>query len=280
MKIDLATSDNLDLAMRQLALESNVVFDVIDSFTKTLTPLTTKLTDLITSIPSSITGESKSDIRRLYGDIDDKLKVVKFIDFRKTLVSVPEGFRGHILPYTALISKHNLTIYQDAVSKVKTYNSMLADFITNKDSKVALKDETRFFADIDREMRAISKDMDAYFPNTSNSSKAQLGDVLQRFTEVEELVHEVEGINHHFNAKNLETFKDVVNQSVEMLTMVIDGISNGSIRTVSNNAARNVSEGAYAIAKYAEFISMFRFKTIELSSTSTNLVSQLNEILV
>jgi hypothetical protein len=279
MNIDLQTTDNLDLAMRQLAMESNSVFDVITSFTKTLSPLTTKLTDLITSIPSSITGESKSDIRRVYGDIDDKLKVVKFIDYRKTLVSVPEGFRGHILPYAKIIAKHNLTIYQDAIAKVKTYNSMLADFITNKDSKISLKDETRFFMEIDRDMQAIKKEIYAYFPNDNNSSKAMLSDVIQRFMDVEELVHDIEGINRHFASKNLETFKDVVSQSVEMLNMVIDGISNGSIRTVSGNAARNVSEGAYEIAKFAEFISMFRFKTIELTSTGTNLVIQLDEIL-
>ena len=280
MKIDLETTDNLDLAMRQLALESNVVFDVIESFTKTLTPLTNKLTDLISAIPSSITGEDKSDIRRAYGDIDDKLKIVKFIDYRKTLVSVPEGFKGHIIAYAKVISRHNLTVYQDAIAKVKAYNSMLADFITNKDSKVSLKDESRFFTDIEREMKAVSKEMDAYFPNDRASSKAALGDVLERFMDVEQLVHEVEGITSHFNAKNLETFKDVTNQSVELLTMVIDGISNGSVRTVSNNAARNVSEGAYAIARYAEFVSMFRFKTIELTSTSASLITQLNEILV
>ena len=278
MKNIFDTPPELDHGMRVLALEALNLSNVIDSLSGVLPALVTKITDTVNSVISDQDADSRA-LNKAYGSLDHKLKLAKFIDYRKTIVSVPEGFSGHMTSYISLIAEHNITVYTDAIAVVKEYNHMLAVFISNKDAKIALKDETRFFATVDRNIRAINKDISVYFPGTTVNSKIFLGDIIERFVDIEELVHKAEAINKVYNAKNLNTFKDITAQSVDMLNIIIDSISKKGIESVSGNAARNIAEGAYEIARYAEFVAGFRYRTIQCTSAVNNLVDKLNEVM-
>jgi hypothetical protein len=270
---------DLELAMEALRIESEYISNTLDAFKNVLPGLSVKLSNLLKSSPDEELSTCVQSTKAAYKELDPKLTLADFMTYRKTLVSVPEGFEGNMLDYIKFLNELTANVYPEAKKIMKAYNLLLSTFITNKDSKVSIKDDTGFFKDIEKHRNQITRKLGEYFPSNSSTSKAYLGNVIDRFRDIDSLVVEVEKLDRRYVSENIGELNKQVQESVDLLNLVIADINKGGIDKVSGNASMNVSKGAYEVAKYIEFVSIFRYKTLQAMGAVENTVVQLNSVI-
>lgn len=280
-KLEFDKNDNVSVEMllERLALEDNILTNLIETFSNVLPKLTAKIKDFSNFSSEEQTSELIKSISSNHKELNKKLQYVRFVDYNKTLVSVPEGFKGYLIDYLQDLNKLTPMVYKELYSILSTYSSMLSTFITNKDAKTSLKDETRFFAEVTKHRENMVKALDKYFPKDSDLSKAYLDKTISRFADLDDLVKEAGKVDKQHTAQNMKEAQNSVNKCVDLLNIVIANMNSGEINNVSGAASKNVSQGAYEVAKYVEFVSVYRYK-VEQAVTSVNkLIEQLNSVI-
>lgn len=273
------TNLSLESQLERLALEANFLANVIDVFKNVLPNLTSHITTLVGSIKADDNSDTIKNAVKAFTELDKKLKYAEYVTYSKTLVSVPEGFKGNLLDYIHLLDKLTPEVYNGINETLTEYKAILSTFITNKDAKIGLKDETRFFTQLEKHRLEVVSQLDKFFPADSNVSKAYLGDTISRFTEVHELVTAIKALDKKHVAQNIANMDNKIKECVDLLNVIIASINEKGIENVSGNASMNISKGAYEVAKYVEFVTVFRFKTMQAIASVDKLITQLDEII-
>lgn len=282
MLFDFDTPSTLSLEshMARLSLEANAIGNVIDSFRNLLPSLSDKLR---TQFDALVTEDSLKDevneLKLTFGKLKVKLPHASYVNYSKTLISVPEGFQGNFLEYVTTLSDMSQDVFQEANKTLAEYNFVLSAFITNKENKISLKDHSDLYKAVKVKREKLSDRIAAYFPQDSNTSKAYLGDAIRRFADLDTLVHAVEKLNQQRKNQNIKDISEAVKKCVDLLKIIVEDTQNNGIVKVSGNAALNVSEGAYEIGKYVEFIAVYRFRVEQVVSSVEKLMKTLDTII-
>lgn len=282
MILDFDTDNTVcvDRQMRRLALEADAISNVIETFTNTLPSLAEELYTRFTGlVVGNDLKDEVQDIKLTFGKLKVKLPHASYINYSKTLISVPEGFKGNLLAYVSLLSSMSTEIFQEANKTLGEYNFVLSSFITNKENKISLKDHTDLFLRIQRRREELTTDIGTFFPEGSNLSKQYLGDAIHRFNDLEDLVQSVEKLNQQRKNQNIKDISEAVKKSLDLLKIIVDDTKNNGIAKVSGNAAMNISKGAYELGKYVEFIAIYRFRVEQIVSTVEKLMHSLDTVI-
>lgn len=280
LDFDSDTSISLESQMQRLALEAEAIANVVDTF-KNLVP---SLYEKLFTQYSQLTGDTQIDedvkeMKLTFGNMKVKLRLTNYMNYNKTLISVPEGFKGDLLSYVHCLSSMATEVFQEANKTLGEYNFALSAFITNKESKISLKDHSDLFYRVQQTREKLTQEISNFFPNGSDLSKNYLGDVIHRFADLEELVRSAEKLNQQHKEQNIKAVQDSVKKSVDLLKIIVDDTRTNGIAKVSGNAAMNISQGAYELGKYVEFISIYRFRVEQVVSTIEKLLKKLDEIM-
>lgn len=279
LDFDTKTTMSLESQMQHLALEASVVSNVIETF-KSIIP---NLADSIYNQYKSFSQNDDNvrviveDAKLTFGKLKLKLPHASFVSQSKLLVSVPEGFVGNLLAYSLTLSNMSNAVFSEANKTLGEYNFALSAFISNKESKISLKDHTDIFVRTRTRREELTSNITTFFPKDSDLSKAYLGDVIHRFGDLETLLHSVERLNNQRKEHNLAAVSESVKKSLDLLNIIINDSKNNGIAQVSGAAAQNISQGAYEIGKYVEFITVYRYRVEQLVSTIEKLMKSLEE---
>lgn len=272
------TSDmSINNRLEGLSLEAISVANVIEVFKGILPDLTTKIFETLDTL-SFYKENNSPEIKELlsnYKELDKKLKLVNYVEKRDMLISVPEGFKGNLTVYIKDIENLTNKIYPVANKLLNEYRLILSAFLTNKDQKISLTDHTNFFNSIKRDREGFISTLSSYQTN-NNSSKARLGTAINRISDIDNLVIKIESINKVRNNNNIKDLVSTIKEITSLLDTIIERVSIGDINNISGASAKNLSEGAYEVAKYIEFVSLFNFKVEQITTTVIKLVQQLN----
>lgn len=281
MTLDFDTEPTMSLEsqMQLLALEASAISNVIETFSSIIPNLADSIYSQFKSLSQSDDNVrvKVEDAKLTFGKLKVKLPHASFISQSKTLVSVPEGFVGNLLAYCATLANMSNAVFSEANKTLGEYNFALSAFISNKENKTSLKDHTDLFVRTRARREEMTAQIKQFFPKDSDLSKAYLGDVIHRFSDLETLLHSVEKLNNQRKEHNLSAVSDSVKKSLDLLKIIIDDTKNNGIAQVSGAAAQNISQGAYEIGKYVEFISIYRYRVEQLVSTIEKLMKSLEE---
>ena len=278
------SEDSIKNQLEALSLEAINVANVIEVFKGVLPDLVGKIKQTLENIPryTDIIHKNKltSDIKlinSLNKELSDKIKLTNYVDRRELLISVPEGFKGNLVDYTILLNGLTSKIYPEANKLLTEYKFIISGFLTNKDQKISLKDYTTFFNSIKRQRENFTSDVSEFFTNNSSTSRAKLGSVINKFSDLDIIIKNVTEANIVRKDNILSDISQSTNEITKVLDTIIDRVSKGDISNISGASAKNLAEGAYEIAKYIEFVSIFNYKVEQATATLLNLLSQLNE---
>lgn len=280
LDFDHKTTLSLESQLEHLALESEVVANVIETFKSVIPSLTSKLTTIFSSFaPEETYASEVKDVKKLYDEVKVKIPHAKFVNYSKTLISVPEGFKGNLIDYTTVLLSISNDVFQEANSVLSQYNAILSSFITNKEDKISLKDHTEFFSKLTKKREALNEQMTAFFPERSALSKTYLSDVLSRFGDVEELVALTEKLSDSRKKHSIKDIATGVKKSTDLLDIIVHDVQTKGMNSISGNAAMNISEGAYELGKYVEFISIYCYRTEQLVTTVLKLMETIERVI-
>lgn len=271
LKLDIDCSTSLESQLDRLALESNFVTNLVDSFKSIIPDLAVKLVDSSDHFKANLFDKPRiKEIRAAYDNVKNVYQHADFMNYRSMLVSVPEGFKGNFQAYLQMLCKLSPTVYKEANAFIAEYNFVLADFLTNKEAKKCNISHDVVYRKITASREANVKEIEHYFTAKSDSSKARLGDVVGRFNELVNLSNGAIELEKNQSISNLQDLADGIAKSIYYLNIIKQNLEEDKISEVCGVTAASISNGAYEVAKYVEFVSIFRFKCEQATAAVEN----------
>ncbi len=278
--IDNTDTISVESYFERFALEESVFNDVTAIF-KDIVP---RLSDSLMNTLRSIKNINNDDIA-LNRDflsrepaIFSKIDKLNYIEIGRTLISVPQGFKGNFLEYNKTLSSISGSIYSNATQILQEYHVIISSFITNKENQTYVKDYSDLFDRVSGTRESLTADIAKYFDKGNTASKAYIKDVFNRMEDVKELMNVTKGLFSSHQQANIKSISDSIVTTVGMLNIIIKQMQSQDITKVSAKAAKNIAAGAYEIGKYIELVSLFYQSTNIALSCTDYLVSVLKKI--
>lgn len=275
--------DNSDYLRNRLAVETISTTDVISLFRQLLP----KSADLIKAyLPSLSDLEVREhDTTKKLNNKDfrkavEKAKGISFVAFSDTLVTVPEGFAGHLLPYLETLLVQNRTLSQFALQTLTEYNTQLAVFLSNADSRQSLKTQ-RTFLDKTRKTRELYEKAVATFFDKKHTtlSRRKLGETITRFADLDAVFAQAEALEQLRTHRSYREIIENVKKASDLLTLIRGRMDSSDIAKVSGVVAKDLADGAYEVAKLVEVLATYGYHTETALASVHSLANQLSELL-
>ena len=277
--MDYPTSISLESQVLRLAAEADAFVNVIDTFRNIIPKFKDAITAKLSSIADADEDENTKELLASYTKLDKKAQVASFATYSKTLVSVPENFKGKYIDYAKFLNKANRSIYNETVLALQEYKTILITFLSDPSLAITTKDNSEFYGKLKKAREDTDEEYAKYFPRDTGLSKQQLGTVVSRFADFKELYREIETLVKYNEKSALATVKKLTAELTELLGLVIKRTEKDSCERIDPMSAKNISNGAYEIAQYVERVAVFRFRVMQFTASIENTIEQLNTIL-
>ena len=205
------------------------------------------------------------------------LDAINYIEISQSLVSVPEGFQGKFVDYLKLLESLSTQAYQDANEFIKEYHLLLSSFITNKEDRISAKDLSFYYNRMEQRTLERTKEIAEYFQAPTKLNRVKFQSVVDRLADVQEIDRLAKQIKNQHTTDSLKGIELSVNKIVAMLDIIIHQMKQEDTSKISRQAARNLSEGAYHLARYIEYVSLTHFRTTSMLKIVDDLFVFLNK---
>lgn len=264
---------SIPLELKKLSLETMSVIESTDTF-RTLLP---KLVQEFKLVSQAIKVPFAHLIQSKEKKVVAHLSELNYINLSSCLVPVPENFSGQFLDYLRTLKTMQSAVYGTANEFIKEYSIILSSFITNKDDRISSQDMSFLFNSIEQKSLEYSKTLSSFFQAPTKLGRAKLGSVIARIADIESIINTADSIASTHNQSELKDIELSITKIISMLDIIIEQMKQQDITKVSRAAAQNLSQGAYNLARYIEFISVFHFRTTAMLKMVEDLVDFLNK---
>lgn len=252
---------SLESQLQRLALEASVVNNVVELFRTTLPAFASKLSEVASSfVNKDEHSEAALAAFQLVDTNKEQINKINFIDHATTLVPVPEGFDGNLLEYLSTLLNMAPAIFVEGNNVIEEYNLVLSNFVTNKDAKTSLKDHTAFYQQVEKNRTAMSDKLAAFFTTKNDRSRLPLGKIFHQTRDIFIAVEKAGHLEKARRTQNLEQFSKNVTKVSNVLNIVLRDSETEDLTNISGSAAMNLSTGALELARYVEFVALFRYR--------------------
>lgn len=255
-------SNNISLTIETISLEAGVLTNMVDTV-KRLFP------SLIDGVKLSFAkvGDLESPTMVFTKDqknLIEKMKNVSFMDLNNFTVTVPEGFSATYID--ALVSCDKALDYIESVKTVllKEFRVYLSVFISNKDTKISSKDITFKFASYKANREAINGDFAKHYKDNSFEASVKLPVVIKRNADLAEMFNLANKVNARLKTIDLQGLKSEIQDIVELIETISSLAQRDKIETISPEAIKNISEGAYECATQVETVAACYFRVMTI----------------
>jgi len=271
---------SFDSLMNRMVVESAVGADVLGLF-KRIVPKSVKV---ISSFLPNLTQLSEKGAESqlssaLFKDVLHKSKDFNYLAYDATLVQVPEGFNGKLINYLMLLVQHTEKEIKDGKSILDNYNLELSMFLSNADIRQSMKSHADFYKKIRKDREDWRKDVAKFFDERNPSlSRRPVGQVIERFGDMERVFALTEKLVQLRSQLNYTQIVSEVNKTTGMLELIRSRMATEDIGAASPQMAKNISEGAYEVAKFVESMSIHGYHVETAISSVNSMAEQLGAL--
>lgn len=251
----------LESNLQRMSLEFQFGDNFVNSLREVIPGLTAKIDLAKTTVSEFFNAgqQYEETLSKKQRKVVDKLKELDFLNFGELLITVPENFKGSLTDYVELLVAVAPKTYAEINALLGEYNAILSSFVTNKTDKTALRTHEALFRGIQRSRADREKALNLFFPRVTGKSKQRIKDVVQRFADVETLFKVSSKLTAIQTTQNLNLIQASVQQSVDLLNLILTSIESKETVVIGPEAAQNISAGAYEVAKEVEHLSVLYF---------------------
>lgn len=202
------------------------------------------------------------------------------VDFDRTLVVVPSGFQGNLIKYLEWLDVQMLAVARIATKNMEDFNVYLAVFLSDKQAKLSTRDCVHEFQQSEKTTRKISEELKTLWLRAPNpdSNRQTMTSTIPRFTEVPDLVKAVRKLDSSCTQVGFRNINKGLDKLVERMKLVQDQLATMSDTQLSGEAAVNVGQAAYVLARQLEFLAVMRYNAESAMSCALGLVEQLDRL--
>ena len=272
---------DMDFQTIHVSTEDFSIKSLISNFANYLPDFSSKLRMVSYDFTNKL--ESLGVISRALSDKKGTVKVAvnvkPYAVFSKVIVPTPENFKGSYLEYSSLLEELSKDIYDTEYKIVNEYQVMLSVFISNKDSKLSMfLKEKDFFDNVKKYRENATTKISHFFPVVNGNSISTVKNVINNNSEIVSLVDIISNISEAHSKFNVKNLVEKSRQCAELIDIIIDNINSGKYESVSPDAIQALAYGAYEVAKYIEFVSLFFYKVSVMINMTNILVDKLTGV--
>lgn len=264
---------SIEHQLERIALEgqftqnlAQLFHDILPAFRTRLSQLQTQLTFFSKKDPEDTALIQSFDQKVGYKIQHDQttrqaLSNIQQLDlqiFGERLITVPENFKGHLLPYSRVLTqaldgglKHQGVMTQ--------FNQYLTTVVNNPELRNKAAPTTMTYGALNTYRSETTPLLSLFFKKDSGISKARLKAVLERFADVEPLIEQSQRLAHLLDIKILHGYQEKIQEMVHLLDIIQEQYDKNKIAYLSSALALELSRGVYEVAQYVEFIALLQY---------------------
>lgn len=228
------------------------LLNALPNFISTIGNIKDYLSNLVVFTPTEMKSCTKEQVVIL-----KSLKDVTFTEASEILVPIPENFKGNYLNYLKELEPIIKGVMANCLSVVHDYKTYISLFLSTKDTKQRIADMTPKFKELAKYRESCISTVGKYFPKDTSSSRTMLKNVIERIADFNEIYTITNRIATYLKHETIDKLRNTVNDCYDLLKVIIKDINNSD--SISKEAATNLSNGTYEVAKYVEMVSILYF---------------------
>lgn len=263
---------------RVLSHESLSMPDSFSVLTNFIPKIVTSINEGISFLKARIAGEGTagaSGFREAMTDVDKYTVNKDFIEYRQVLMTVPEGFSGHLLDYLKALQDIAFKHIKDTHKSLEEYRVTLGSVLNSPDFRKNLQLHNRFVNDIEKSVTDSKAVIAKFITPTRMTSRQKIGTVITRFSEMNPIIAEATRLMEFQNSYDYRRLNNQVAEICQFLDLIKKGIDDKEIENLSPAMVRNIADGAFEIAKLVEFVAIYSYHTENALACVNNLVEQI-----
>lgn len=260
--------------LRQLALESEILTNVISTFRNTLPGLV----DFVKSSTDTFFNVSEHGaLSKDFFNTKEKksskiLSEINYINFAETPVSVPEGFSGQMIEYVRDHYEMTELLYRNFNIFSSEFSAILSSFITNKDDRISSREHTELKKNVDKTTKSFYTYRNNFFKNDEGKSKTALINIIKRNQDFNTMFDYVRKIDQLQKKSSISKVQDQIKNLVSLLDIVISTVQDTSEKRVSPAAAKNIADTAFSLGEFGRIISINYNDSVILLTSAERIV--------
>ncbi len=290
------TRQSMEVQLRRIALESHFSGNLVELFRDQIPGFYLNVKQQADSLygvasqlfDSKVTEEdfsklgyfSQEHFNIISDDVISKLPAYSYSAISSTLIYVPENFSGNLLDYMQFMTRNDeRVIYEASLNLLSVYETILADFLSNKDSKVSLVSHDHLYKKAVKTTEDLSDTHKKFFPLNTNKARARLGDCFSRLADVQEFSKLYPKLLDTFNKAPVKAIKQASDRCVSLLELVCDAAQKDDVKEISAAATTNIASGAYEMGKLLEMLAVHRMRHMQLLKMSSQTINLIKNVL-
>lgn len=269
----------VDLAMRNISLEASVVANAAQTLKSFFPSVLARFKEVAVIINVSDCGIKPIEVK--YSK--DQKKVIQalqdtpYTDLIRFPIQVPERLNVKFVDAIPVYSDMIDHMHETMTKTVKDFRVYIGSVLTNKDSKISLKDNKGLYKKIEETRTELEQRIAKMYSDRNDRAIRHFDEMFSRNSEVEKLYAAAEQFKKRVDAFDLNSLKDQTSMCVVILEDIINQIDSGKIETLSPEACVNLSAGVFEIAKEVEFFSLNYFRLLTFITASDELTQTLSK---
>lgn len=258
----------LELANSRIALESAA----LESFSDTVKRLVPSIASSVSSFTNSfraVLQNARGSSTAFYDEREferalnvlDKHKFTNLIDLR---LYTPEGFKGNIATYAAVLLRAQEHADRCVGDVLTPYNVFVSKLVTNPN---AARETRLHLADLNKVKAArefLQAQLAEYFPAGSTSAYCKVGDAVENQGSFKTLNDTLKQINALFDPKKPGQVSAAVKDCSELLDALSNAAHEDSLRDISAQTLRTLGDATLEVAREIEFFSIINYQVNSL----------------
>lgn len=256
---------------RQLALEAEVLGNMAQSIAKFFPSVFKDFNEGASKYLSNLTAWT-FDTFKLQGFTKressylDELVKVPFAEMENFKVPVPEGFKGNLNAYTALLIEDKAYFYDTFVPALENFYVILSSVVTNKDARLSLRDDVQAYKKLAQMRTARDKAEQKFFTN-SNEAQIKFPIAFENAGEVGSYYTKLNELSTHDHSQLLKMVKDKIVSIGSVVNALVEMTESGAIKNVTPEVVKSLHAGTYEMASQIEFFAIYLYRCNSLLST-------------
>lgn len=258
------TNKELELLLPSIAIEG-VVDDIIDriksvftSFTDIFKRLTLTYSIENDEVLNEVIKKAKENLAYIQKYPEQKKIPSVIHDAGRTIMAVPPGFNGDLARYIDVLIVSSEQIHKLCVAEAAAYNSVLSNYITNKNARGNSKEYRAEISIIAKDNEKHTSTIHKFFNYSSKDSGGRmLKELVDSYGDLQKMEDKVEKLAKINNFKNIVNAQNTIAATVDLIDIFMEEAA----KDPNTNPGQIKSMALYTseIAKLYESLTMVRF---------------------
>ena len=269
-------------ASEQLAMESNMLANLVDSIAKFLPSVLSQASTAFSGFNKE-SAEAKQigsvnidSLTRRENALLTQIVAADFEDMTNFGVPVGVGFKGKLNDYADTVLAQQKYYEADTVKHLQDYYVYLSVLVSNKDARQSLKDQSRMYQAIEKERAGFDKSMQSYF-GTGTTNTIQYTKGADTHNEFISYMSKLTAICKIDDLRERKAVADLIEKISVVCNVIIEQSKDGTISHITPEVTKNIHEGMLVMAKLVESYGLFIHHRTELVASRSQLIEKLEK---